>query len=180
MKKLLAVIFIWSTVLSYCKAQTSANDTFSPLHTYEISYSKDQKVFKGLLKRADIENDTAFKWFQHNYKLGTPDVSAVDAFKKHVNDFQMVVFLGTWCDDTQNLLPQFFRVADAAGYAEDNITLIGVDRPKTTLADLHGAFHIVEVPTFIVMKGGKEVGRVVEYGESGEAMKELGKIVAGL
>ena len=36
------------------------------------------------------------------------------------------------------------------------------------------------MPTFIVMKNGKEVGRVIEYGESGEAMKELGKIVSGL
>ena len=29
-------------------------------------------------------------------------------------------------------------------------------------------------------KDGKEAGRIVEYGESGEAMKELGKIVEGL
>ena len=41
-------------------------------------------------------------------------------------------------------------------------------------------FKVTEVPTFILMKDGKEVGRVVEYGESGEAMKELGKIAAGL
>ena len=32
----------------------------------------------------------------------------------------------------------------------------------------------------LCMKDGKEIGRVVEYGESGEAMKELGKIVEGL
>ena len=180
MKKFSAVIILLLASFSFCTAQNSAGDTTPSIHAYEVSYSKDQKVFKGLVRRSDIENDTAFKWFQQNYKLGRPDASAVDAFKKHVNDFQMVVFIGTWCDDTQNLLPQFFQLTDAAGYTEDNITLIGVDRPKTTLSDLHRAFHILEVPTFIVMKDGKEVGRVVEYGESGEAMKELGKIVGGL
>ena len=180
MKKFLAILFICTASFSYGKCQGSLNDTTSPVHAYEVSYSKDQKVFKGLLTRSDIENDTAFKWFQQNYKLGKPDAAAVDAFKKHLKDFQMVIFMGTWCDDTQNLLPQFFRLADASGYTEDNITLIGVDRPKTTLSDLHRAFHIVDVPTFIVMKNGKEVGRIVEYGESGEAMKELGKIVDGL
>ena len=54
------------------------------------------------------------------------------------------------------------------------------DRAKTSLYNLHNLFHIVDVPTFIVMKDGKEVGRVVEYGESGEMVKELGKIVSGL
>ena len=179
MKKFLIIIFLSSASI-YCKAQNSFGDTSSSFNAYEVSYSKNEKVFKGLLRRSDIESDTAFKWFQQNYKLGSPDASAVDAFKKHLNDFQMVVFLGTWCEDTQNLLPQFYRLADASGYTEDNITLIGVDRPKTTLDDLHRAFHIIDVPTFIVMKDGKEVGRVVEYGESGQAMKELGKIVEGL
>jgi hypothetical protein len=34
------------------------------------------------------------------------------------------------------------------------------------------------VPTFIVIKDGKEVGRVVEYGKEGQLDKELGHIVA--
>jgi thiol-disulfide isomerase/thioredoxin len=92
----------------------------------------------------------------------------------------MLIFGGTWCPDTQNLLPQFYQLADAAGYADSSITLIGVDNAKTTFDNLNKTFHLIDVPTFIVMKDGKEVGRVVEYGESGEAMKELGKIVSGL
>ena len=32
--------------------------------------------------------------------------------------------------------------------------------------------------TFIVMKGGKEVGRVIEYGKNGRWDKEIGEIVA--
>src|SRR3954454_19014371 len=102
MKKFLTIVFIYTTSFFYGKAQESLKDTSSPIHPYAISYSKDQKVFKGLLTRSDIENDTAFKWFQKNYKLGKPDAAAVDAFKNHLNDFQMVIFMGTWCDDTQN------------------------------------------------------------------------------
>jgi len=51
------------------------------------------------------------------------------------------------------------------------------DRAKTSLYNLHNLFHIVDVPTFIVMKDGKEVGRVVEYGKEGQIDKELGEIV---
>ena len=60
---------------------------------------------------------------------------------------------------------------------DSSITLIGVDRAKTSLYNLHNLFHIVDVPTFIVMKDGKEVGRVVEYGKEGQIDKELGEIV---
>jgi hypothetical protein len=33
------------------------------------------------------------------------------------------------------------------------------------------------VPTIIVMKSGKEIGRVVEYGKSGEWDKELLELI---
>jgi len=152
---------------------------YVPAHNYEISYDNG-KVFKGLLKRTDIESDTAFKWFQKNMQYGTANAAAIEAFKKNSGKFKVVVFFGTWCEDSQNLVPVFYRLVDKAGYPDDNITLIGVDRAKTTLDNLHTAFGITNVPTFIIMKDGKEVNRVVEYGKYGEIDKELGEIVAGL
>jgi thiol-disulfide isomerase/thioredoxin len=173
------VLFI---ALISCKSQNALSKT--PTHSfraYEVSYdSKNRKVLRGLISRTDIENDTAFSWFKKNYNLGKPDAGAVASFNQHGNNFQMLVFAGTWCPDTQNLLPEFYRLTDASAYADSNITIIGVDNVKTTLDNLQRTFHITDVPTFIVMQNGKEVGRVVEYGESGEAMKELGKIAEGL
>src|SRR5205809_4292624 len=180
MKIIAPVIFIFIAFLS-CKTQKAATNTTTSFHPYQVSYdTKGRKVLRGLITRADIENDTAFGWFKKNYSLGRPDANAVIAFKQHANEFKMLVFAGTWCPDTQNLLPEFYRLTDASGYADSSITLIGVDNEKTTLDNLNTTFHLVDVPTFIVMKDGKEIGRVVEYGESGEAMKELGKIAAGL
>jgi thiol-disulfide isomerase/thioredoxin len=177
MKKSVWVLIV-VTVFAVCKAQYALSQDF---HAYQSSYDhKGRKVLRGLITRSDIENDTAFSWFKKNYNLGKPDESAVNAFKKHTNDFHVLVFAGTWCPDTQNLLPQFYRLTDAAGYPDSSITVIGVDNEKTTLDNLHTTFHLVNVPTFIIMKDGKEVGRVVEYGESGEAMKELGQIVSNL
>src|SRR5437868_6069307 len=152
------------------------------LHNYEISIDakNGSKVLKGFLTRADIESDTSFKWFKENMKLGQADVNAVSAFEKNGSKFQVVVFAGTWCDDSQNLLPVFYRLVDKSGYPDSSITLIGVDRPKKTLYNLHNAFHIIDVPTFIVMKDGTEIGRVVEYGKYGQIDKELGEIVSAI
>jgi hypothetical protein len=45
------------------------------------------------------------------------------------------------------------------------------------LSHLAEALDIINVPTIIVMKNGKEIGRVVEYGKYGMFDKELGEII---
>ena len=165
------IVFSFALLPALCIAQTK---------TFEIStdIENGSKVLKGLLTRADIDKDTSYKWFQQNYKLGQADAPAVAAFQKNADKFQLVVFFGTWCEDSQILLPVFYRLIDKSGIAETSITLIGTDRPKTTLDNLHTVFNIINVPTFIVMKDGKEIGRVVEFGKYGQIDKELGEIVS--
>jgi thiol-disulfide isomerase/thioredoxin len=176
MKNLLFAVLMCIFLLS-CAAKKVAVEQ---VHTYETIMDGTTKIEKGLLKRSDLDADTSFKWFQQNYHLGSADASAVSAFEKNKDSFQLVVFFGTWCEDSQNLVPAFYRLIDKSGYDEKNITLIGVDRSKATLDNLNKAFHITRVPTFIVMHNGKEVGRVVEYGKSGVMDKELGDVVAGM
>jgi hypothetical protein len=55
--------------------------------------------------------------------------------------------------------------------------MFGVNRAKTSLGNIAKAFNIINVPTFIVMKDGKEVGRVVEYGKTGKWDKEIAALL---
>ena len=166
-------------ILLSCKAQQT---TASPVTNvpYETIKANNEITLKGLLSRKIIEGDSAFTWFKENYALGMADAAAVEAFQKNKDKIHIIIFGGTWCEDTHNLLPVFYRLADKSGLADSRITLIGVDRDKQTLDNLHTAFNIENVPTFIVMHDGKEVGRVVEYGKYGQIDKELGEIVNGL
>jgi thiol-disulfide isomerase/thioredoxin len=141
----------------------------------------NSKIIKGIFNRPLLESDTAFKWFADNYKYGQPDANAIEAFKKNKEKFLVLVFGGTWCHDTQNILPAFYKLADKSNYPPNKIYLIGVDRAKTTIQELHTKYNITYVPTFIILNNaGKEVGRVVEYGKSGMPDKDLGEIVNGL
>ena len=70
----------------------------------------------------------------------------------------------------------FYRLADKSGYPDSSITLIGLDRNKKLLNNLHAVFNVPIHQLFIVMKDGK-IGRVVEYGKYGQVDKELGEIV---
>lgn len=166
-----AVIF--GLLLAACSTTKKAS-------TFTVIQNGNEKILKGTISRAIIENDSAYGWFKENMKWGKADAAAVAAFSKNKDKFKMVVFGGTWCGDTKNLLPIFYRLVEKSGYPEKNITLIGVDRAKTAPNDLHLKYNIKNVPTFIVFKDGKEIGRVVEYGTKGAIDKELGEMVATL
>lgn len=77
----------------------------------------------------------------------------------------MLVFLGTWCSDTKRELPRFFKSMDQAGLSEPQVTLIGLDRSKKDTEELTEKWQIEFVPTFIFIRNGRELGRIVETPE---------------
>jgi len=171
MKKILIAISISFIVSGSIFAQSQAEITRD---------DKGNKILKGIISRGELENDTAFiSWWAENLKGYTPQSQAVAELKKNTN-IQLITFMGTWCGDSRFIIPKFYSLLDAAGFPQDKVTLIGVDRSKKTLSHLTEALNIINVPTIIVMNNGKEVGRVVEYGKYGMFDKELGEIIASI
>jgi thiol-disulfide isomerase/thioredoxin len=136
------------------------------------------KVLKGFITRQELATDSAFTWFAQNQQGYTPDQNALQLLRANRDSVNIIAFGGTWCDDTKYILPKFFVLADAAGLSQDRVTLLGVDHDKKTVQHLSEAFGITNVPTIIVMKNGKEMGRVVEYGHTGLFDKDLAEILA--
>ena len=152
------------------------------VYAQQPEVSKDangEKVLKGFLIKNDLASDTAFKWFAENQKGYTPYSTALAAFKANKDSVRFLVFGGTWCHDTQFILPKFYALTEAAGVSPDRITVLGVDPAKKTIQHLSEAFNVVNVPTIIILKEGKEIGRLVEYGKTGMFDKELGEIMTG-
>lgn len=145
---------------------------------YEISSDGTNKILKGLVSRDMLEKDTAFKWFHQNQAGYTPNTETVSVLRAKGPQVQFIVFGGTWCDDTKYLLPKFYSLLDAASFTGDQVTLIMVDHHKRSVDHLPEDMHLTSTPTFIVMKGGKEMGRVVEYGKNGQWEREIGEIVS--
>ena len=94
-------------------------------------------------------------------------IRPVNAFKNNKDKIYFVIFGGTWCEDTQFVLPKFYKIQEATGFPEDRITIYAVDRNKNTTGNLAYAMNITHTPTIVVMKDGREVGRLVEYGKTG-------------
>ncbi len=146
-----------------------------------VEVSRDpngSKILKGFIAKNTLATDTAFAWFAQGQKSFSPNADVVKQYAAAKDSVSFVVFGGTWCDDTKHLLPNFIATADAAGIPANHLTLIGVDRDKKTLFNLSEAFNVTLVPTIIVMKNGREIGRVVEYGRLGAPEKEVAEIIA--
>lgn len=136
------------------------------------------KVLKGFISRQELASDAAFPWFAENSKGYTPYAATVEALKSAKDSVYILAFGGTWCGDTKAILPKFYALTDAAGFPQDHITLLGVDHGKKTIQHLSETFNVTLVPTFIVLKNGQELGRVVEWGKAGMWDKELGDVVS--
>jgi Thioredoxin len=119
---------------------------------------------------------TGHEW-QQKYDEYQPPVDMVDALKTRLGaDVRIDVYLGIWCPDSRNNVPPFIKTLDlAAGQAA--VRYIGV--PKKASKDLKyfvEEFQIERVPTFIVYRAGKEIGRIVENPKTG-IIEDLMEIV---
>lgn len=168
MKILLPLFFLFG--LASC--QTTKHSK-----SYKIINTNSEKILQGSITRSLLENDTAFSWFTENMKWGKADEQAVSTLSKHTTDIEFIVFAGTWCHDSHNLLPVFYRLVDKANFPEKNIQLIAVNRKKEALNNLPKQYQIMHTPTFIILKNKKEIGRVVEYGKYRMIDKEIAEII---
>ena len=147
---------------------------------YEVSQDEKHpeiKVLRGLIDKDLIKNDTAFKWYSSSQGYYKPDTATLGSFERAKGKYQFVVFAGTWCEDSQFIVPKFFKLQEQSGTPDEAITMFGVNRAKTSIGNIASAFNVTLVPTIIVMKDGKEIGRMVEYGKTGKWDKELAAIL---
>lgn len=165
-------------ILCACSPSKKNTASVSALNLYEtIPDTEEKKTLKGILTEDQIMKDTAFGWYSSNLKYFKADSGIVQNIRAKTDKIHVVIFGGTWCHDTQQILPKYLTMLNAAGFPESKLTLVGVDRAKTTVGQLHKAFNITNVPTLIVLQDGKEIGRIVEYGTSGLPDKELGELI---
>ena len=164
------LFIFFASLLLLCNASYAQ----SPYTSYEDSTHKGTIILNGLIsKYILINNDKDFKWYNNSHNGYSVTSNVLNTMEAAKGKYQFVIFGGTWCEDTQFILPKFFKLQEQSGIADKDISFIGVNREKKSLGNLTAAFNIINVPTIIVMKEGKEVGRVIEYGKTGQWDKEL-------
>lgn len=103
-------------------------------------------------------------WFDSIYHGYTADAALL---KNAWTDEQVDVFMGTWCGDSRREVPHFLKIMDSLGVPPQKVRIIctksGNPGHKTSPGREEQGLYIFRVPTFIVRKNGKEIGRIVEF-----------------
>lgn len=132
----------------------------------EFVREKDPKtgkpILRGKMSFRDIQDETTNAWFYKGASAYEPKDEAIRTLRGVSAPYRFVVFLGTWCEDTQDLLPKFYKMLNQANIDLNAVELYGVDRNKESLNLEHVFYNVKKVPTFIVMHQHREVGRLIE------------------
>ncbi|MBP9932372.1 MAG: thioredoxin family protein [Chitinophagaceae bacterium] len=122
----------------------------------------DKVLLRGKLTFADVMDETVNKWLIKGAAAYHPNEEVIKALKSVMQHYRLVIFMGTWCEDTQVLLPQLYKTLKDAGFDMNAIEMYGVNRKKEALNIEHKFYNIERVPTIIVMHQYREVGRIIE------------------
>jgi hypothetical protein len=104
----------------------------------------------------------------------------IDLIRKAGVDVEIRVFLGTWCSDSRLHVPRFLKVVDLVQPSLAHVSLYGLDRKKKSPQGDEAAFGIVAVPTFIFLRHGKEIGRIVETPQTSMEADMLTLLASGV
>ncbi len=145
--------------------------------TVDEHNGKTHKMLTGHITDSLLKTDTAFDWFASAQRIYEPKKEVVKTISNKKDKVSYTVFMGTWCPDSQFVIPRFFKILDAAGIDAGKINMTAVDRSKIDKNKEAERLKITNVPTIIVYNNDQELGRVVEYGTTGRFDEELAAIV---
>jgi thiol-disulfide isomerase/thioredoxin len=111
----------------------------------------------GRITRADLTPE-----FLTMYEQPPIEPPFIDMLQRVQEGADAIVFLGTWCSDSERDVPRFLRIADEIGMNEGRYTLYSLDRKMKSPEGLEDNYQVERVPTFIFLRKGKEIGRIVE------------------
>lgn len=157
-------------ILLGCKAQ--------PAHTAVRFPDGESEILVGTAALDSLNNEPFSGWYEENIQAYEPDAALTGELEGLLEDVEIKLFLGTWCNDSRREVPRFVRILRDAGYPEETVEVVAMTREKTTPEGYEEGYGIINVPTFIFYRGEGELGRIVEYPiESMEA--DMLKILSG-
>lgn len=157
---------------------TQSCETQKVIINREVESTSDGKMLLGQQSADQFSKAPYSEWYAPEYSTYTVDQASVDALKKEkFNTYTITAVVGTWCEDSHREFPRLIKILETLNYPMDKMTVIAVNRKKESPSGEEGRLNIQKVPTIIISKYGKEVGRIIEFPKTGWLEKDMLEIV---
>jgi hypothetical protein len=100
--------------------------------------------------------------YQAEYRSYVPDATVISQLTGKLKGIKVTLVMATWCSDSKEWVPRFYKIMDMLDFDYHNLTLICVDRDKKAPGTSVDNLKIDRVPTFIFYKENNELGRIIE------------------
>lgn len=150
------------------------------IYSQEDSSTEKEKaqpeILAGKYERKALQQGVFGKHFLEQYQNYEPDIDILNKLENKIYTYSITIVLATWCRDSKEQVPRFFKILDNINYNTNNVKIICIDRSKkagdTDISDLN----IERVPTFIFYKNNLEKGRIIETPQE-TLEKDIRKII---
>lgn len=174
MKKIIKSLFAAATILlvaQSCEAQKVVVNR-------EVDTTNDGKMLLGTQTKSQLLKEPYSSWYTKEHDEYTLDEATVAQLKKEkLNSYNITLVMGTWCEDSHREVPRLMKLLETLKYPEQKLNIIAVNRKKESPSGEEGIYNIQRVPTIIVQKYGKEIGRIVETPKTFYVEKDLLEII---
>lgn len=127
-----------------------------------IDIKTQKEILIGKCNRTGLNMGEFSSFFLMEYDTYVIDKNKTDSIKIFKNEFSITIIMGSWCGDSKEQVPRFYKILDVISFVDDNVTLICVDRNKKA-EDLDVSdYQLTLVPVFIFYRNGVELGRITE------------------
>jgi len=145
---------------SFCQTPTPLlNRVIKDKNSNEILIGAcNMEVFKGGLFK---------EWFDPEFDYYKVDTTTSNEVKLLLTNRSLIVFIGTWCDDSKREFPRLIKILQYCNFPLNNLSIIALGNRDTlykkSLTGLETGRNIVYIPTIVIEENQKEIGRIVEY-----------------
>lgn len=124
------------------------------------------KHLAGQVNRDSLLLSPHNEWFTNNYNTYVVNDSIINTIKPQMPQYNLTLFMGTWCGDSKKQVPAIYKILDALKFPEDKLKIIAVNREsesyKQSPQHEEEGLNIHRVPTLIFYKDEIEVNRIIE------------------
>lgn len=154
MKKLAFLAFLLLPAIAF--TQKMNEKTIDPKKNNEllIGYCN-----RGGFATINSNFDSAYK---AEYPLYHADAETMKQLSGKLKGVKVTVVMGTWCGDSKEWVPRFYKIMDELNFNYKKLTLICVDRSKKAPGTNVESLKVELVPTFIFYRKNNELGRIIE------------------
>jgi len=133
---------------------------------YMFDEKSGQEIIYGNCSVEHLKTGIFGDYFKLEYPNYIPSPEIIEQINTHLEEsknLKIIVVLGTWCGDSKDQVPRFLKIIDEISSSKLLISeIICLDRTKTAPLFDNDKYKIEKVPTFIIYRENKEIGRIIE------------------